>query len=282
MIKGAPVARHADIVGYGRMGRALSGSLARAGFRVRVWTPSLRGREAEGIELCEGPIPPGFPSGEFVFLAVSDRAIPTVARSLSVREGQIVAHLSGAAGLDVLEAAAACGAEIGSLHPLVSVPPGASELSPCHAAVDGTETARRALEDLAHALGLRPFFVPPEMRGLYHAAASLAANGLVALSSLAARLFERLGVARPEAVEALVPLLGSAVDALRSRGLPAALTGPVARGDAETVRRHLEVLESTDAEAVYRALMLEALALSRELGEASAEALDAIATLLKS
>jgi len=281
MIKGAAVARHVDIVGFGRVGRALAGSLARAGYAVRAWTPTPRGRAGEDVEVHEGAMPTGFPSGDLVFLAVSDRAIESVAKALPLGEGQIVAHLSGAAGLDVLDVAAARGAEVGSLHPLVSVPPGASELPPCHAAVDGTDAARRALERLARELGLRPFHLPAERRGLYHAAASLAANGLVALSSLAARLLESMGMERKEAVEALLPLVGSAVEAVRSRGIPAALTGPVARGDAETVRRHLQALAGSDAETAYRALMQEALALARELGEANESALDTIAALLR-
>lgn len=280
MIKADPVVRHVDIVGYGRLGKALAHSLSRAGASVRVWTPTVRGRGGEGIGVFEGEKPSGFPSGEIVLLAVSDRAIEAVAEDLEVREGQIVAHLSGAAGLDVLRSASSRGAEVGSLHPLLAVPAGAASLPEGFAAVDGSDEARRALEELARAIGLLPFHVPAEMRAVYHAAASLAANGLVALAGLAADLFGRMGMGRAEAVQALVPLLGAAVEGLASRGLPGALTGPVCRGDVETVRRHLEAIAGTSAERSYRALMTCALALSRELGEADEAALEAIASLL--
>src|SRR5690606_8784645 len=226
MIQADPVVRHVAIVGYGRLGKALAHSLSRAGASVRVWTPTVRGRGGEGIGVFEGEKPSGFPSGEIVLLAVSDRAIEAVAEDLEVREGQIVAHLSGAAGLDVLRSASSRGAEVGSLHPLLAVPAGAASLPEGFAAVDGSDEARRALEELARAIGLRPFHVPAEMRAVFHAAASRAANGLVALAGLAADLFGRLGMGREEAVEALVPLLGAVVEGLSSRGLPGALTGP--------------------------------------------------------
>ncbi|HLV60299.1 MAG TPA: DUF2520 domain-containing protein [Fredinandcohnia sp.] len=272
--------RHADIVGFGRIGEALAVSLTRAGWTTRAWSPSLRGRATAAGALVEGPRPEDFPSAPVVFLAVSDAAVAEVAANLPVRPGQVVAHLSGALGLDALAPAAERGAEVGSLHPLVAVPSGQDGLPPCFAAVEGSPRARAVLEGIARALGLRPFSLPPEGRAAYHAAASLAANGLVALESLAVRILASLGLRRDEALAALLPLVRSAVDGLERRGLPGALTGPVARGDASTVRRHLDALAESDALATYRALFVEALRLARELGEADPARLDAIAEIL--
>lgn len=272
--------RHADIVGFGRIGEALAVSLQRAGWRVRAWSPSARGRSSDCARLQEGPRPEDFPSAPLVFLACSDGAIAEVAAALPFRPGQIVAHLSGALGLDALAPAAARGAEVGSLHPLVAVPSGKAGLPPCHAAVEGSPPARRRLEALARELGLQPFSLPPAGRAAYHAAASLAANGLVALASLSSRLLENLGLERDQALRALLPLLRSAIEGLEHRGLPGALTGPVARGDEATVERHVDALAANEALPAYRALSAEALRLARELGEADPARLDAIARLL--
>lgn len=273
--------RHVDIVGLGRMGRAFAVSLRRAGWKVRAWSPTPRGRLVEGISLTEGPRPEDFPSAPLVLLAVSDRSIGDAAVALPLRPGQLVVHHSGALGLEVLAPAEAQGAEVGSLHPLVAVASGAEGLPPCHAAVDGSESVRPRLESLAREVGLQPFTIPPEKRALYHATASLAANGLVALASLATRLLRELGLADAQAVSALAPLLASALEGLERRGLPGGLTGPVARGDEATVRRHLEALAGREALPTYLHLSEEMLRLARELGEAAPEKLAAIEALLR-
>src|SRR5690606_1661352 len=116
------------------------------------------------------------------------------------------------------------------------------------AAVDGTAAARPRLTDLAREVGLHPFHVPQDQRVRYHAAASLAANGAVALAGLAAQVLQPLGLRRDEALAALLPLLSSALAGLGRVGLPGGLTGPVARGDVEVVRRHLRALAGDEAE----------------------------------
>lgn len=273
-----------EIVGAGRLGAALARAFAAAGWSVRCWSPTSRGRSIPGVELVEGRLP-DVHAGELILLTVPDRSIAAVASSLShgpgFRPGQVVAHVSGATGLEPLREAASQGAEVGSLHPLFAAAPGSADLSGTWAAVDGTPEARACLVAAARAIGLRPFHLPPEQRARYHAAASLAANGLVSLASLAAGLLEPAGLRREEALAALLPLLSSALDGLQRGGLPRALTGPVGRGDAEVVRRHLEALAGTEADAAYRALSLRAVELAREMGEAPEEALQDIATMLQ-
>lgn len=207
---------------------------------------------------------------DLLLLTVPDRAIGEVAKLLAdtgrVGAGQVVAHCSGALGLEELEPLRILGAEVGSLHPLAAVSRGDEDLEGSAAALDGTPKALRLLRRVARDAGLRPIAVAAAGRTAYHAAASLAANGLVALADLAVDALADAGVPRDRALQALVPLLDSAVRGLAARGLPEALTGPVSRADARVVEAHLRALAGTPAAEAYRVLARRAVDLARAQG----------------
>ena len=158
--------------------------------------------------------------------------------------------------------------EVGSLHPLQSLPSpeiGVARLPGSWCAVDGPADVER----LAISLGMRPFRVKDADRVAYHAAATVASNHLVALLGQAARLADAAGV--PPA--ALLPLVRATLENVETLGAEAALTGPVARGDVDTVRRHLDVLHD-DEQPAYRALAEQARRLSGRDDPALRHALD--------
>lgn len=200
-----------QIVGRGRMGSALSAVLAESGVDV---TLSGRGATGQGAEL--------------VLLTVPDAAISEAARLIV--PGPVVAHLSGATGLEPL------GARDGfSLHPLTSVTgPGHRFEGVPAALAASSERGRSAANWLAERLGVRTFTVDDADRAAYHAAASLASNFLVTLEGVAEQLAATAGVGR----EALAHLVRESVENWVRVGAPDALTGPIARGDEETVARH--------------------------------------------
>jgi predicted short-subunit dehydrogenase-like oxidoreductase (DUF2520 family) len=201
------------IVGAGRLGTALAAALRAAGLDVR------------------GPLTRGESPGDaaIVVLCVPDAEIAAAAAAID--PGPLVGHCSGATGLDVLGAHEGFG-----VHPLMTVTAGAGPgvLAGAGAAVAGTTP--RALATamaLARAAGLVPTRVDEVDRPAYHAAASIASNFLVALEGAAERLAATAQVDR----ELLVPLARAAVENWASRGAVNALTGPIARGDEETVAR---------------------------------------------
>ena len=193
---------------------------------------------------------------ELVFLAVPDGEILEAARGVApfVVRGQVVAHGSGALPLVPLAPVRRRGAHPGSLHPMQALAGGPMRRG-VTAAVDGDRVAVRLLSRAAADLGLVPVRVPERGRALYHAASAIAANLGMALADLAAETWRSSGAPPERAMAALVPLLRGAVENLAERGLPAALTGPISRGDAETVVRHLDALRG-DAAEVYRLLSL--------------------------
>jgi predicted short-subunit dehydrogenase-like oxidoreductase (DUF2520 family) len=185
--------------------------------------------------------------------------------------GRAYVHLSGALGLDALEPLRAAGFAVGSLHPLQAFPSARPPevFNGVTFAVDASDEQLLAeLEQLARRLGGMPRRVRDQERALYHASATLAGN-LVALAAEAGAGLGALGWTREDAVAALLPLMRGAVDNLAEAGLPWALSGPVRRGDAGTVRRHLSALHGAgDRRLVplYRILSLAALDLAAEAG----------------
>ncbi|HWE34594.1 MAG TPA: DUF2520 domain-containing protein [Solirubrobacteraceae bacterium] len=177
-----------------------------------------------------GPLGRGAAPGEVdaVLLCVPDGEI-TSAAALIDRD-VVVGHCSGATGLDAL----AGHADAFSLHPLMTVTGEGAEFAGAGAAIAGsTSRALAVARELAESLELQPFEVDEADRAAYHAAASIASNFLVTLEAAAERVAESAGVPR----EALVPLVRATVENWAALGASRALTGPVARGDSETVAR---------------------------------------------
>lgn len=203
----------------GRVGRAVSERLAERGVRLDA------------------------PSPDLVLLCVPDRAIAEVAAS--VERGPWVAHVSGATPLAVL----APHTRRFGLHPLqtFTLRRGPEQLDGAWGAVTAeTEEAAAAATWLAETLGLRPFALADERRAAYHAGAAIASNYLVTLRHAAGALLESAG-APPEALDPLM---------LRTIENSFELTGPIERGDWETVDRHLQAIrqERPELEPLYRVL----------------------------
>lgn len=212
-----------QIVGRGRMGAALEAGLLRAGAAVSLLP--LGGRESDGTDADGLPV-------DVVLLAVPDTEI--AAAAACIRPGPLVGHLSG-----ITELSALGEHERFSLHPLLSVTGIQTNFTGAFAAIDGdTVRALGCAQELADALGLQTFRVADADRAAYHAAASVAANALVALEWVAEQLAATAGVPR----EALAPLARVALENWDELGAPAALTGPIARGDEATVARQREAI----------------------------------------
>jgi predicted short-subunit dehydrogenase-like oxidoreductase (DUF2520 family) len=254
------------------MGRALAGGLSEAGEQVVLWSR----REAAGA------VGEAVTGASTVLLAVSDDAITEVAGQLSaagtVGPDHVVLHLSGLLDSHALRPLSASGAALGSFHPLQSVAEAdvpAGGWQGAYASVEGDERAVREAERLAGRLGLVAVRVSGPAKPGYHAGAVFAANYVVALMAVAARLARSAGIPPDLAGRIYLPLLRSAVDNLSRLSPEQALTGPVRRGDSATVRAHLEALSPEDR-ALYARLGLEALALARAAGlePASADAME--------
>ena len=277
------------IIGPGRAGVGLALALTGAGYRV-----VLHGRHQKAVppplELTVAPpdAPPAWLAQVGVVVcAVRDDAIRPLAellgRSGAIGHDHVVLHLSGVQGQEALGPLVPTGAALGSLHPLqtISEPERAPErLRGAWASVEGMPRAIETAERLAADLGMRPFRIAARQKPVYHAGAVFASNYFVVVAAVAQRLLRHAGLSEDDAWAALRPLLEGTVENLRQAGPVGALTGPVARGDAETVTRHLASLTADDAK-LYRRLGRIALELARKRGlpeSAAARVAAALAT----
>lgn len=225
------------MIGSGRAGGSFHGALAEVGWKSEL----VAARPIVALPTDA----PDLDAHDLVLIAVLDAAISDVARVLPTTTA-VVAHLSGACGLDVLEPHR----RTGSIHPLMSLPDVDTGrrrlLDACTFAVDGDPL----MAEVVASLGGRAIDVPASSRALYHATASIAANHLTALCAQIESLAARIGVP----VDAFWTLMHTTLDNITEVGPTAALTGPAARADWETIRSHLAALPTDDDRALYLAL----------------------------
>ncbi|MCX4715168.1 Rossmann-like and DUF2520 domain-containing protein [Streptomyces virginiae] len=238
------------VVGAGRVGPALACALQQAGHRpVAVSGVSDTSVRRAARMLPDVPlVPPAqvLELADLVLLTVPDDALPSLVEGLAetgaVRPGQLLVHTSGRYGTSVLDPARRAGALPLALHPAMTftgTEVDVQRLAGCSFGVTAPEELRLAAEALVIEMGGEPEWIAEENRPLYHAALALGANHLVTLVAQSMELLAKAGVEHPDRM--LGPLLGAALDnALRSGD--AALTGPVARGDAGTVAAHVSEL----------------------------------------
>lgn len=226
---------------------------------------------------------------ELVFITTSDDAISTVAAEVHWHEGQDVVHCSGAHSLDILSPAKMLRANVGSFHPLqtfASPSQAIANLPGSTFALEAEEPLLSRLKQLATILDGNWVELKPGDKVLYHVAAVFVSNYLVTLVKLAQDLWQDFGVPPKEATRALLPLLKGTVNNIDNVGLPHCLTGPIARGDLGTIKKHLVALEAKDYSlfTTYKELGLQAIpiALAKgKIGEDSAEKLRALLSVKK-
>lgn len=256
------------IVGAGVVGTSLGIALAGAGYGVTAVgsrSEESARRAAERIPGARACRSPAEAAGlaEVVLLTTPDRAIgeacTRIAADGGFQRGACVLHVSGALDAGVLEPAARLGCATGSWHPLQSfaaVDAAPGRFAGTYFFFEGADAACARAAQMTRDLGGRPVALAPGRKRLYHAAAVIACNYLVTLAQEAAGLMTRAGVPGELALPALLPLMAGTLENLRREGVPKALTGPIARGDAGTVAGHLGALRewAPDLEEVYRVL----------------------------
>ena len=216
--------------------------------------------------------------------ALADTAAALAAAGV-IRAGDVVFHASGATASTALAAAREAGAVTASLHPVLSFASperAVAGFAGTWVAAEGEAAALAVLRPAFAALGARLFDIDAAAKPVYHAAAVLACNYLPALLEASLRAYGHAGVDRATAMAVLEPIVRGTVDNLFRLGPARALSGPVARGDAALVARQLAAVAGRDAllGRIYRDLGRIAVDLSREQGNASGEALDALARTL--
>lgn len=283
------------IVGPGKVGSALAIALIRAGHDFA----GAVGRRIESARnLCQAAgagrasIDPSdvLPEAELILLTVPDRSIAKTCAKLSKTRvfapGATLAHCSGALPSTVLAPAREMGAHVGRAHPLQTFPSTETalvNLPGTYWCCEGDPEAVSILETLVDATDGHTMRLSAESASLYHSAAVFACNYLVALEDMASELMIAAGVEPDIALPALLPIIRATVSNMENCGVAGALTGPIIRGDVETVRAHVKALATSAPHLVevYRLLGRRARAIASQGGRLDGATLEALAEILE-
>jgi len=280
------------IVGCGKVGTALGIFLTAAGYRAAGFASknlSSAEQAADSVQSDRFSDVPWEVTGnaDIVFITTPDSAITGICDSIAQNKGfadnAVVLHCSGALPSTILSSAKTCGAHLGSMHPLQSFATALYSTNPFQGiivAVEGEANAVEVSKQIAADLGATSVTILTAAKTLYHASAVVASNFLVTLLDLALKLIGTAGIAAPDAFNVLKPLIEGTLSNIEKVGIPEALTGPIVRGDVETVAGHLSEIKSKTPELLdlYKALGFHTIDVATAKGTIS----ESIAEQLKS
>ncbi len=257
---------HFNLIGPGRVGLALAQALIDTNQYdlLGIYHPTLARAEKAVHALKQGQAYDTLsqlPKTDITFIATQDTHIASITHALAattnLKPDSLIVHLSGILSSDVLTPLKALGMHIGSLHPLKAFCQ--KETSEKNAfkqidcAIEGDKLAVTQLYALAHAVQANPFEINPEHKASYHAAAIMASNYLVTLSAEASALFENSGIPKAQAHQLSTRLMQTSLNNLQQAPTAKnALTGPLMRGDVETIQKHLNAITSPISKALYQ------------------------------
>jgi predicted short-subunit dehydrogenase-like oxidoreductase (DUF2520 family) len=242
------------IVGSGNLAQALGPALRRAGYRIKEVisrnseTSRRRARDlARRVGARATTAQRAHLDAEIVWLCVTDDAIAGAANALALASdwrGKMALHSSGALTADQLAPLRRRGAAVASVHPMMTFVRGAGTgFAGVAFAVEGDAAARRQGRRIARDLGGVPFEIHKESKVLYHAMGSFTSPLVVAVLALAERVADTAGIPRAKLTAAMQPILRKTFENYMRGGAAAAFSGPINRGDLETVRKHLTALQ---------------------------------------
>ena len=273
-----------SIVGTGRVGTTLGLLFQRQSvFEIKDLVSRSISSSRKAAEIIGAGEPheslAGLAAADLILIAVPDAEIryadEALASSGLVGPETTVFHCSGSLTSDDLSRSMLTGASVASIHPVFTFadPVEAADRFcgvPCF--IEGDEVARAILTAAFEKIGCRVFPIDPSCKPLYHAASVFASNYLLALLSVSERLLITAGVPPGEALAVTRSLVESTVSNAYNLGIASALTGPIARGDAELVQSHIEELGALDPQLalLYRFLGLETVKIAARKGHPAA------------
>jgi len=265
------------IIGAGKVGLSLALALTKAGYSVNaVSSRSMSSAYKLGDKLPSTTVFEG-PQGvanacDLIFITTPDSAIQSVAASISPQPGLMICHIAAAVPIGILDPLRTQGAITGVFDPLQAIGSSNAEILPgITFAVEAEEPLSKILREMAVRLGGRVVELNSNDRVLYHASAIMASNYLVTLVSLAADLWRSFGT-QEQAIRAFMPLVRGTLDNIEQIGIPDCLTGPISRGDTDTIVKHMSGIKESAPQTfeVYRLLGLKTIPMAAAKGSIDA------------
>jgi predicted short-subunit dehydrogenase-like oxidoreductase (DUF2520 family) len=282
-------------IGCGKVGRTLARALQTAGYKAGAVVCRTLASAKDAVQFIGGgsastDVASALDPAKVHFITTNDDAIQEVVEKIveiwpDSLENHYFFHTSGSISSTVLEPLAKKKAHVASIHPLqvFADPAKALETLPgIYYAIEGTDKAMElAVRLVAHLQG-KLLLIPTGRKVLYHVAGVFAANYLMVMIDLALHIMQDLGETQEDSFDAFLPLMVGALQNVESLGVSEALTGPVARGDTATIKRHLEALQALPPEVgnIYKVLGQQAVEIALRSGKISAQKAQEITKIL--
>jgi len=268
------------IIGCGKVGTSLAFFLSGAGYRISGFFSKTRSSAENAARLVDGPDPAQSPweitrAADVVLITTPDDVIAAACREIAAHRGfkknSAILHCSGALPSTILSPARESGALAASMHPLQSFAAARTDINPfdgINMALEGDGPAVALATRMAQDLGANVHTIKTEGKTLYHAAAVAASNYLVTILDLALKMLQAAGMEPADGFAILKPLIEGTLNNVEKIGIPEALTGPVARGDVDTVAAHIDhiVAQVPELKALYCSLGIDTAGIARAKG----------------
>lgn len=281
------------IIGTGMVGTAIGFLLNKAGYHVVAICDKSSAQSKKALSYTKGKCfqksADAVKQADFILITTPDDTIASACEELSLEsglKGKFVFHMSGAGGLDLLQSAKKAGASVASIHPLQSfssIDQAIKNIPGSYFGVTADKKALATAKKIVRGLGGIPVEISPDQKPLYHAAACLASNYLVTLMNTVESIYRSIGIGEKDARKAYLPLVYGSLKNIEKSGSVLSLTGPIARGDSGTIKKHLTAIQKTlpQYSSFYSSLGLLTVKIAKQKGTLSAPQAKNINDLLK-
>lgn len=275
-------------IGAGTLATIMAVALSRKGYNVRAISSRSWQSADKLANLVKGCQPYSSNQevadiADFIFITTPDDVIAPVAAEINWRPGQKIVHCSGADSANILAPAKKAGAAVGVFHPLQTFVFNEQEnLLGITYALEAEKPLLIILKEMATILGGNWIELKAEDKTLYHTAAVFACNYLVTLVKMATDLWQCFGITPSQSTRALLPLLRGTINNIEAIGIPWCLTGPLARGDIGTIKKHLKIMQKTTPELIdiYKELGLKTIPIALAKGKIQNKQVDELKAIL--
>jgi predicted short-subunit dehydrogenase-like oxidoreductase (DUF2520 family) len=270
------------IIGLGMVGTAIGSLLKNAGYKVIAIADKSPAALKRALPYTSGKAfrkpREAAQEADCILITTPDDAISSACQEIALCQaikGKFVFHMSGAGGLDLLESANKAGAAVASIHPLQSfssIDQAIKNIPGSYFGITADKKAQLPAKNIIRDLGGIPLFISSDQKPLYHAAACLASNYLVSLMNAVESIYRAIGLNEKDAKTAYLPLVYGSLKNIEKSGSISSLTGPIARGDFGTIKKHIMAINKNlpQYSSLYSSLGLITVKVAQQKGTLNA------------
>jgi len=281
------------IIGVGMVGTAIGFLLRKAGYKVIAIADKSPAALKRALPYTGGKafrsLREAVLEADCILITTPDDAISSACQEIALcpaMKGKFVFHMSGAGGLDLLDSAKKAGAAVASIHPLQSfssIDQAIKNIPGSYFGITADKNARLPAKNIIRDLGGIPLLISSDQKPLYHAAACFASNYLVSLMNVVESIYQAIGLNEKDAKKAYLPLVYGSLKNIENSGSIPSLTGPIARGDFGTIKKHISAINNNlpQFSSLYSSLGLIAVKIAQQKGTLNNRQAKTINAILK-